>query len=246
MLNFIKRSLCHNCIFYNAECDRDNCKHYYIAQNIISRDGSLFAIDMSSRPRRFFEKTTSDYFDKISATDGKRLVQHQLVNIDLSFHKMGVGTDILFLNIDRYIFLDDLMVLNLIEISKRLRLKGKTIVFELTDRYQCIEQLCGSVFYRLILEDVLFAATDTHELQMMNLELSDYAYIKINIEEVNLGLSRNFNKFVDGLYCIKEFGAKLIVDKVKSKNDFLLAYNLPFDYFQGLYVSEFNTENNEG
>ncbi|AVV83982.1 hypothetical protein GCM10007984_34430 [Shewanella putrefaciens] len=60
-----------------------------------------------------------------------------------------------------------------------------------------------------------------------------------------VNLKNDINGFTDHLYGLKYNNAKLIAEKVQSKQDFLTVYYLPFDYFQGFYFDTHNELNKD-
>ncbi|MGL4473386.1 MAG: EAL domain-containing protein [Shewanella sp.] len=236
MFDLIKRSMCNKCMFSDLNCIKIKCKHYYIYQEIIDRKGSLHAVEILSRPIiSTGVNSIEEYFDNLDTEEGKKLIRHQLMNILQTIDNLNVGTNKVFLNVDRYLLLDDNIVDILTSSSKKLNQHNWDIVFEITERQFNKMPNIKQTFYKMIVDDISFAADDYSSIKKTHHFIHDYTYVKIDMDDIKRGINNDYNNFIDELYLLNESGVKLVAEKVQSKNDFLLTYSLPFDYFQGFH-----------
>ncbi|ABI39313.1 diguanylate phosphodiesterase [Shewanella sp. MR-4] len=226
------------CIFHSVECDKSNCRHYYIYQNIIDRNGGLHAIEILSRPISNIKISIEKYFDILSQDEGTKILKHQLLNFSKNFKKLDIGTKKIFLNVDKHLLNNQKNVDLLINSSTDFNQNFWEIVFEITERQYGKIPGIRNAFCQMILNDVLFAADDYSSITNTHNFLIDYTYIKIDMHEIIERTNRDFNDFIDELYLMKECGKKLIVEKIQTQNDYLLTIAMPFDYFQGFYFDD--------
>lgn len=239
MFDLITRTICKKCIFNNLDCVNFGCKHYYVHQPIINRNGALFAVEILSRPiLNLNQISIEEYFDSLDSDDGKKLIKHQLLNFSKNFSSLDLGTKKIFLNIDRYLLIDQEITNFITKSSSSFKAHNWEVVFEITERqYKCMPNV-KSAFYRMLLNDVSFAADDYSSITKTHLFVNDYDYVKIDMNEIKRRVDNGFDNFIDELYLMKESGIKLIAEKIQTKNDYLLIYSMPFDYFQGFYFDE--------
>lgn len=222
--------------FFKGKCNLNKpCSHYFISQNIVNSNGIVFAVELLTRPMMLSGVTVEEYFLKLSYTKGSWILEQQMIALVNNVIHGKIPANIIFVNVERYILTNDKMVEKLQLYRKVLLLFGVTIVFEITERFEYIDNMIRKAFSRLLIEDVIFAADDYCMSKVTHNYIEDYAYIKIDMNEINLGMARNYNKFVDGLYILKQGGARLIAEKIETENEYQLVRLLPFDYFQGYY-----------
>ncbi|MGI2259074.1 EAL domain-containing protein [Shewanella sp. GXUN23E] len=235
MFSLLKKSLCKRCMFFGLNCDRKGCDHYYTFQHIIDRRGALYAVELLSRPVHLSGYTVEQYFDTLSVDEGKKLIKHQLINLARNWKLLNLDHCKIFVNIDRYLLADPNIVDVLTQASRKFKKEGLELVYEITERQYEVDMNLSTVFYRMLLDDILFAADDYSFVKKTHVFADDYAYIKIDMEDIYRGIRQDYNKFIDRLYQLKDNNIKLIAEKVQSKNDYLTIYAMPFDFFQGFY-----------
>ncbi|MFB2727426.1 EAL domain-containing protein [Shewanella mangrovisoli] len=239
MFDLVTRTFCKKCIFNNLDCVSFGCKHYYVYQPIINRNGAIFAVEVLSRPILNLKQTSvEEYFDSMDSDDGKKLIKHQIVNFSKNFSSLELGCKKVFLNIDRYLLIDQDIVNFITKSSATFKSYDWEVVFEITERQCKLTQNVKSAFYRMLLDDVSFAADDYSSITKTHKFINDYDYVKIDMHEIKRRVEDGFDTFIDELYLMKESGIKLIAEKIQTKNDYLLIYSMPFDYFQGFYFDD--------
>lgn len=180
----------------------------------------------------------------MSVDKGKRLIKHQLLNLTKNWRILNLSGYKYFLNIDRYLLVDPKVVDILTIANKKLKMKGVKLVYEVTERQYETDVNIKNVFYKMLIDDIDFAADDYSFEKKTHIFVDDYQYIKIDMDIVYKSIKNDINGFTDHLYRLKYNNAKLIAEKVQSKQDFLTVYYLPFDYFQGFYFDTHNELNN--
>lgn len=244
MFRLLKDTLCKRCVFFGLNCEKKGCEHYYIFQHIIDRYGKLYAVEILSRPHYNPSNNIEEYFDTMSVDKGKRLIKHQLLNLTKNWGILNLSGYKYFLNIDRYLLVDPKVVDILTIANKELKMKGVKLVYEVTERQYETDVNIKNVFYKMLVDDIDFAADDYSFEKKTHIFVDDYQYIKIDMDIVYKSIKNDINGFTDHLYGLKYNNAKLIAEKVQSKQDFLTVYYLPFDYFQGFYFDTHNELNN--
>ncbi|MFB2672679.1 EAL domain-containing protein [Shewanella xiamenensis] len=240
MFDLIAQTFCKKCVFHKLDCVK-GCKHYYVYQPIIDRSGALFAVEILSRPILNVKNiSVEEYFDSLDSDDGKKLVKHQLLNFLKNVSNLNLGVRKIFLNIDRYLLVDQEIVNFLTESSYGFKKFNWDVVFEITERQCKLMPNVKSAFYRMLLNDVSFAADDYSAITETHQFVNDYEYVKIDIDEIRarVVIEGGVDGFIDELYLMREGGIKLIAEKIQTKEDYLLVYSMPFDYFQGFYFDE--------
>lgn len=237
MLNSITGSFCKECIFNNLDCVTFGCKHYYNYQNITNRNGAIFAVEILPRPKFNLKTSTKEYFYFLDADDSKKLIKHEIFNLYKNLSNFDFGTNKIFLNLDRYLLLDTEIVKLITETSCKFKTNNWEVIFSITERQQESLPDLKSTFYRMLLNDILFS-TNYSQIAKANNFIIDYNYVKIDAHDIKMRVGNGFNNFINELYLMKESGIRLIAEKIQTKNDYLLIYSMPFDYFQGFYFDE--------
>lgn len=237
MLDSLKYRQCKKCVLGGLKCDKDKCNHYYTYQSIITRKGDLYAVEILSRPIST-ALSIEKYFNELDVEDGINLINHQLKSFLQCISQLHIGTKRLFINIERYLLIEQDIVDFMTDCSNEFKMRGWDVVFEITERTYCLSTDVDASFYRMILNDITFAADDYSSRQQTHKFIYDYNYVKIEMEEIKRRINTDYNIFIDELYLMNNQGIKLIAEKVQSKNDFLSVRSMPFDYFQGFYFDE--------
>ncbi|MEC4726296.1 EAL domain-containing protein [Shewanella sp. D64] len=225
--------------FFQGECNNsDSCSHYFVVQSIVNRDGVVFAYELLTRPTRLNGLTVEEYFLRLNFTEGSKILEKQITNLINKSLTSCMFVDTIFVNVERYILTNNYMVEKLLLCRNKLLSLGVEVVFEITERFEYSDKLIRKTFTRLLLEDIIFAADDYCFSKVTHQYIKDYTYVKVDMTEILLGLDRNYNKFLDGLYSLKQDGAKLIAEKIETENEYLLVRLLPFDFFQGYYFDK--------
>lgn len=229
------------CRHYSEHClssgnlNSPMCNHFHIGQNIMSRRGVFFGVELLSRPFNALGGREFDSYFSSLPQSKHNLLLIEIINKIHSFQHStlsSVGYDY-FVNVERFSLLDSVIVESLCSLSKAIESAGSRLVVEITERHEGLYNYTAESEYALKDSNALLALDDFTYDSCLVLDSTRHDFIKLDLRHVKENLKSN--DFIDWLYLVKELGIKIVAERVEVKEDYNLALSLPFDYFQGYY-----------
>lgn len=217
------------------ENGRLTCSYFHIGQNITDRCGNFYGLELLSRPIDITKDIELELYYSLMLPSKHNLLTIELVNKINIFKKsiITMESQAYFVNVERFSLMDQCVVKSLCMLNKRLKYFNSYLVVEITERHDVLSPYTIEAEYILKDADILIALDDFSYDSVVILDDTRHDFIKLDMRYVKS--NKNNKYFVDWLYNVNEIGIKLIAERVETKNDYLLAKSLPFNYFQGYY-----------
>ncbi|AVF61724.1 hypothetical protein AL537_20630 [Vibrio diabolicus] len=223
-----------------------SCNHYQITQNIVSRNFSFFGSEYLSRPRRMYYKNViprygiddhmevenhEEYFNNMNVLDHNKMLKEIIFKLKKSLLNGHDLPDTIFINVEKFSLFDKDIIENLSKLTKNMDKSDKTLVIEITERHEALDELMLQIIpylsdrgLNLALDDYILTESD-HPI------VKYFDFIKIEVSELY-----KISNPSERLYDLVEKNRKIIIEKIESKEQLNFALSLPIHYLQGFYI----------